>query len=90
MVIAPFREGLATLRETYDFEFIDLGEITWRIPQVRSNNKWINLLNRGLNRGLDLLLEYPAIQLVGKVHAALKTVRHYDALISIAVPYPIH
>lgn len=90
LVIAPFREGLATLRETYDFEFIDLGEITWRIPQVRSNNKWINLLNRGLNRGLDLLLEYPAIQLVGKVHAALKTVRHYDALISIAVPYPIH
>jgi hypothetical protein len=37
-----------------------------------------------------LLFEYPKIQLVFLVKKALKSESGYDALISVAVPYPIH
>jgi hypothetical protein len=47
-------------------------------------------MRRGFRRLLQLLFEYPSIELMPMVKKALKTENGYDLLISIAVPYPIH
>ena len=48
------------------------------------------MLRRFIRRFTGLLFEYPSIELVGMVKHSLKREANYDALISIAVPYPIH
>ncbi len=68
----------------YNLTIKDLGKNKY--PDVGSGGTF----KRGLKRGLQLLLEYPDVQLVSRVKKALKKESGYDLLISIAVPYPIH
>lgn len=50
----------------------------------------MNILTRGINRLLLMLLEYPDIELMFKYRKLISKERGYDLLISIAVPYPVH
>ncbi|WP_375585613.1 glycosyltransferase [Cyclobacterium xiamenense] len=90
-VIAPYREATATLATACGFEYKSLGRLTWSIFNFRSLGFVGRLYNKGVNRLLPLLLEYPMMELFFKVRKALKKERTpYDLLISIAVPYAIH
>jgi glycosyltransferase involved in cell wall biosynthesis len=89
-VVAPAKEGLENFLSDYSIDFIDIGEVTWKVPVIPSNASVVQLFNRVLVRLSSLLFEYPLIQLKGKVAKALKKLKGYDLLISIAVPYPIH
>ncbi|WP_159800585.1 glycosyltransferase [Flavobacterium sp. MK4S-17] len=67
----------------------DLGKN--KFPEITFSGGGVSgTIKRGLKRALGLLLEYPDVQLVGRVSKALKNESGYDLLISIAVPYPIH
>lgn len=48
------------------------------------------IIRRALNRVLNLMFEYPNIEMMFKVSKHLRKENGYDLLISIAVPYPIH
>jgi hypothetical protein len=48
------------------------------------------LINRMINRLATLLIEYPDLEIMYKLSSVLKHETGYDALISIAVPYPVH
>lgn len=49
-----------------------------------------SLHNRILNRLVLLLFEYPSVEIMFRIAKILKNESQYDALISIAVPYPVH
>lgn len=49
-----------------------------------------NLFGRAVNRGLNLLFEYPNIELMWRVKKAMENESGYDLLISIATPHPTH
>lgn len=88
-VCTHFREGLEAFAVQHNFRLIELGKLTWPRPVVKGSG--IELLaRRVISRFSGLLLEYPAIQLIPLVKKALKNEKGYDALISVAVPYPIH
>lgn len=76
--------------EEYGVTIKDLGPV--RFPKIKLNGKsgWRHQVKRGAKRGLNLLFEYPDIELMFRVHNALKRESGYDLLISIAVPHPIH
>ena len=89
-VIAPYRKGLDTFLRQHSINFKDLGEVTWKVPQIKTNNKILGLFNRAIVRSSDLFFAYPFIQLKYSVNKLLKNENGYDLLISIAVPFPIH
>jgi hypothetical protein len=45
---------------------------------------------RKVRRLLELLAEYPSIELMPRVAEALREEREYDLLVSVATPHPIH
>lgn len=49
-----------------------------------------SFIRRALRRILNLLFEYPDIELMFKVARRLRYENNYDLLVSIAVPFPIH
>ncbi|ERM83988.1 hypothetical protein P872_01625 [Rhodonellum psychrophilum GCM71 = DSM 17998] len=89
-VVAPAKVGLEKFLSEYAVDFIDIGEVTWKVPVLRSNSSIAQLFNRVMVRLSSLWFEYPLIQLKGKVSKALKKLKGFDLLISVAVPYPIH
>ncbi|WP_264522045.1 hypothetical protein [Flavobacterium sp. N1994] len=88
-VCTHFRDGLEAYALKHNFKVIDLGKLTWPRPVVKGSGIAL-LFRRIVARFSSLLFEYPSIQLVSLVKKALKNEKGYDALISIAVPYPIH
>lgn len=66
----------------------DLGEYNFKLDLT--GNKFSSFLKRGFLRVSKLFFEFPDIQYYFKVRRKLKDEKNYDALISIAVPYPIH
>ena len=68
---------------------IDLGILSWPKPVVKGSGLEF-LIRRVIARFSSLLFEYPTIQLIPLIKKALKNEKGYDALISVAVPYPIH
>ncbi len=88
-VCTHFREGLEAFAAQHHFKVIDLGKLTWPRPVVKGRGIEL-LVRRVVARFSALLFEYPTIQLIPLVKKALKNEKGYDALISIAVPYPIH
>jgi len=74
----------------YGVNIKDLGPI--RFPEIdfTGRNDFVHLIGRILKRGLNLLFEYPDIELMYRVKQALASESGYDLLISIAVPHPIH
>ncbi|MCZ8330804.1 MAG: glycosyltransferase [Flavobacterium sp.] len=88
-VITHPRQGVETFCQQNGIAFKSLGNLTWAEPTAKGTGI-IRLFWRVIVRMSLLLFEYPKIQLVFLVKKALKNETGYDALISIAVPYPIH
>ena len=89
-VLGPHREGIDDFLAEHSLHYISYGDITWRVPQLKGSRRFIHLFNRAMVRGLGLLMEYPAIQLVFLARKKLKQLGGFDGLISIAVPYTLH
>ncbi|HPM03321.1 MAG TPA: glycosyltransferase [Candidatus Cloacimonadota bacterium] len=77
------------LEDTYGFTVKDLGRVRFKNFTIASNGS-SQLFKRAINRVLQLLIEYPDIQLMFKVRRALRGEKDFDLLISNAVPYPVH
>lgn len=73
----------------HKFIIKDLGSQKLKIINLGKSKFGIQL-SRIINRILQMLFEYPDIELMLKVKKVLKNETGYDLLISIAVPYPIH
>lgn len=92
-VLTPKKSEHVVFEQENNFSIHDLGQPKWK--DVSLSGKGIGLmLKRVLRRGLCIALEYPNLEYYFKVKRVLKKKRkakeHYDILISIAVPYPIH
>ncbi|WP_309640409.1 hypothetical protein [Flavobacterium sp.] len=88
-VITHPRVGTEQFCKENGIEYKSLGALTWPVPTVKGIGI-VLLFWRVVVRFSMLLFEYPMIQLIPLVKKALKDEKGYDALISIAVPYPIH
>ncbi|MGV9003539.1 glycosyltransferase [Flavobacterium sp.] len=88
-IITHPREGTESYCESFGIRFKSLGKLTWPEPKVKGSGI-IKFIWRLVTRFSMLLFEYPKIQLIFLVKKAFKNEHNYDALISIAVPYPIH
>lgn len=89
-VLGPNRAGIDEFLNQHRLNYISYGEITWKVLQLSESMSIFKWFNRAMTRGLSLLFEYPSIQLVPLLRKKLKKLKGFDALISIAVPYPIH
>jgi hypothetical protein len=67
----------------------DLGALGFKTIKLDGSGPLL-LFKRALRRTLQILFEYPDIELMFKVAKTLKYENGYDLLISIAVPHPIH
>lgn len=67
----------------------NLGTLKWKGIEIKGG-KIEFLIRKVVRRLLQLLFEWPAIEIMFKVIKVLKHENGYDLLISIAVPYPIH
>lgn len=67
----------------------DLGQSMFNSLDVKGG-RLENLTRRAINRLLNLLFEYPNIELMWMVKRALKEETDHDLMISIAVPHPTH
>ncbi len=88
-VISNYREGTEAFCIENGISFKAMPKLSWRVPTLTGNRLTI-LGKRVFLRLSSLLFEYPMIQLLPLVKKALKNEEGHDALISIAVPYPIH
>lgn len=75
--------------DEFNIKIKDLGKLKYK-PIGNGKSKLGSILKNALRRGLQLLIEYPDVELFFKVKKALKNEKGYDLLISVAVPYPIH
>jgi len=92
-VLTPKKPEHAAFEKKHGLVIEDLGQPKWKA--VKLTGKGILLkIKRALRRGMQIGLEYPNLEYYFKVKKALKRKQkkkeHYDLLISIAVPYPIH
>lgn len=67
----------------------NLGELKWKGIELKGRGTGL-LIRRAIRRLLQMLFEWPGIELMYLVSKSLKGERGYDLLISIAVPHPIH
>lgn len=88
-VITHPREGVALFCKNNNIQFKSLGKLTWKVPTLKGSGL-VLLFWRVVSRLSGLLFEYPNLQLIFLTKTALKDENGYDALISVAVPYPIH
>lgn len=88
-VCTHFRGDVVYFANEKGFKLIDLGDLTWPKPVVKGTGIML-LVRRIIARFSSLLFEYPSIQIMPLIKKALKEEKGYDAIISVAVPYPIH
>jgi len=88
-VLTHPRKGTAEYCAQHGIEFKNLGDLTWPVPTVKGSGV-VRLFWRAVTRFSTLLFEYPFIQIIPLLKKGLKGESGYDALISVAVPYPIH
>lgn len=89
-ILGPDRAGIDDFLSEHKLRYISYGDIHWKIPKWPGNGRISQLINRAMVRGLSLLMEYPSLQLMFLLKKILKELSGFDALISIAVPYPLH
>jgi len=92
-VLTPKKSEHTVFEKEHNVIIEDLGKPKWK--EVKLSGKGpVLLFKRALRRFSNLLFEYPNLEYYFKVKKALKKKRkakeHYDMLISIAVPYPVH
>jgi hypothetical protein len=91
VVMCPDKTDLTIFLKQWDIRHISLGSLNWSIKNFKVKNRLFEIINRTANRLLPKLFEFPMIELFFKVNNKLReTSEKYDAIISIAVPYPIH
>jgi hypothetical protein len=79
----------SSFEKEHNLKIKNLGELKWK--EINLKGRRIELvMRRAVRRGLQLLVEWPDIELMFKVSRMLINVKEYDLLISIAVPFPIH
>ena len=74
----------------YGVKIKDLGKLRFKQMDTSSGIRLFSTAKRYLNRILNLLFEFPDIELIWRVKHALERESGYDLLISIAVPHPVH
>ncbi|HEX8041744.1 MAG TPA: hypothetical protein VF490_21500 [Chryseosolibacter sp.] len=79
-----------TFEKNYGVKILPLGRLRFGSFDISNGGRVVTLVKRIVNRVLNLLFEYPDIQLMFMVRNALKREGGYDLLISIAVPHPVH
>jgi glycosyltransferase involved in cell wall biosynthesis len=88
-VITHKKKGTEEFCIENGIQFKDLGQLSWPIPTIKGNGI-TKLFWRAICRFSNLWFEYPLIELIPLVRKAVKGESGYDAIISIAYPYPIH
>lgn len=83
-IIAPIEAESIELAKELSFNYIDIGKITW--PTFSSK---VPLAGK-LNRLLSWIFEYPKLQYSYNIFKLRNSIKGFDLLISIAVPYTIH
>ncbi|RZJ76717.1 MAG: hypothetical protein EOO45_01315 [Flavobacterium sp.] len=68
----------------------NLGALKYKTPDINKGHKYIKAVKRVARRVLEMVFEYPNIELAHLVTKALKKESGYDLLVSIAVPHPVH
>jgi hypothetical protein len=91
-VMCPNHDGIEEFMGSWNVSHLSLGNLTWKLPKIKGNNRFSKFINRISARLLPKLFEYPMMEFYFKVKNNIKKIRNerYDVLISIAVPYPIH
>lgn len=78
------------LEAQHGVQFKYLSPLNWKDIDIKGG-PFSSKVKRALRRFLQLAIEYPAVELVNKVRKFINNEsKKYDAIISIAVPYPIH
>lgn len=71
-------------------KFSYLPKLKWKEISI-VGNRITSMVKRAIRRTMQLVIEYPSIELVRNVKKFINSEDDkYDAIISIAVPYPIH
>lgn len=89
-VLTPSQPKQTEFSKQHNIEIKDLGKASLPSIDIDRKNKWSSLFFRLVRRMLQLLFEYPDIELMFHVARKLKKEKGYDLMISVAVPYPIH
>lgn len=89
-VLTLYNSKHTTFAEEHKVNFEYLPNLKWKELSIEGN-AITSKIRRAIRRGMQLIAEYPAVELVGLVKNYIrKETKKYDAIISIAVPYPIH
>jgi len=90
-IITSFKDGVdyEKLASTFKVQFRNFGKGKFKILK-QEGSKFRILFVRLVNRLLQMLLEYPDIQIMPLVVKALADEEGYDLMVSLAVPYPVH
>ncbi|OYU85071.1 MAG: hypothetical protein CFE24_03685 [Flavobacterium sp. BFFFF2] len=88
-VVTHLRGDVEAFCQQHGITYKNLGDLTWKQFKLPTN-RVAQLAARLANRLGLMLFEFPMIQLWGLTKRALKNETSYDALISVAVPYPTH
>jgi hypothetical protein len=89
-VITPYNNSLhAAFAKEHNIEIKDMGKFSWKSMTIKGKGIE-HLVRRAITRSVNLLFEYPGIQLVSLVKKAIERENGYDLLISVAVPHPVH
>jgi hypothetical protein len=89
-VLTPYTKEADLLSEKFMFTLHDLGNNKLKPLKINRSLKLLSIFERGVNRIMNLLFEYPDIAYVFFVKKKIKKFSGFDLLISIAVPHPIH
>lgn len=89
-IMCPEKKALREFLGNWGFNYLSLGQLSWKPIRLKSNNKYLYLLARLIRRFLSLAFEYPNIEMFFKVREKIRSIKGYDAVISIAVPYSVH
>lgn len=88
-VLTPRHDVHQSFAEEHKIELKDLGTLKWKEIPLKGKGALL-MLRRVVRRLLLWFFEYPSIEIYFRLKKALKHEGNYDALISIAIPYPIH
>ena len=89
-VLTLYNSKHSKFSEEYNIQFKYLPSLKWKEISIEGGSI-SSKIKRAVRRAAQLVAEYPSVELVGLVKNYInKEESRYDAIISIAVPYPIH
>lgn len=89
-VVTLYDPKHTSFAKEHNIQFSYLPALKWKDISIKGN-PLISKFRRALKRSMQLIAEYPAVELVWHVKNYINNEKNkYDTIISIAVPYPIH